>query len=1151
MLGKHRRIWLLIIGFSFILLLNMASKSLLSMVTADINKIDVVSGDLKKELNCTSVTLVTGDVAIVSQLAEGQLGIATIQADPYNTKRGFQRITNSKGTYVIPTDISLDKLDIELFNVEYLVKEGYDKMKSLPVMVTTSTMEVHTQQSIVKCIQAFDGRLTASFQGISTLALDLPMRTLGNSVHNLLEQPYVKKIWLDKKVHVCLNDSVPLIGVPELWNAGYNGTGIQIAIIDTGIDDTHPDLDDLDDNPNTFDPKVIRKVNFSNDDTTDDLHSHGTHCAGIAAGTGAMSGGKNRGVAPGAKLWNVKVLNQYGWGDDSWVVAGINYAAYGPDGIPHSGDEADVISMSLGGDATDGSDPASLAVDRAVRLGVVVVIAVGNEGEYLQIRSPGCAKQAISVGASFKQDEIATFSSRGPTLDYRVKPDVLAPGVFINSTVPENLTGAYYQLKSGTSMAAPHVAGSAALLLQAVGTLPANLSLPSYVKDVLISTAKDLGYDVYTQGGGRIYLPSAASTDIVADPATISFSDTQDKENLQNATITFYNLNATSSHALNLNVSVIDLAGNTVNCAELNATVLNIAPNSKVAVLLTVNMSCPSQLYSGKIYAGVDGKTSVHVIFGIANMNHVTITVRNKYGFPVQDRTVYVVGDPGIPGFTWLGAYPSDNVSLSVISGVYHILASRVDFSTNATIVTIADHVSITSDMNITLDEGKTFKIDLNPNKPNQIIADKWVALSLKNAYLFEFGGIIYPGNTVTYVSATSLHTSYSYCYYPKTYYDASDRWRLNTPEWNNLIYGLETISRNVTLTADYNNLVQRTADYKVAEQPGVGNIIQFLSDSGTYWHAASGFSNDLPQRRVEWLSPSPACQIGVYGSSQAGFWTNSPLSYPAKSKPYIAYGEHPLVSGLSLNMATENFTIGDSLCADTFGNEYESPGDLAIFTGDAQVFHMTIKGWFLLIVHYTGILPIKVVTRSYGGSLPLSKNTTTELSFTTDPTQDCQPPKIKMNVKGSDLGCRVPQGEVLVNVTVSDESSLTSTSLEYSIDDGGTWSGAITRNVIGNIYQFSLRTVYDNSYVSLRFNATDSSGNRVSQTAIRGVLVKDLGNLNSDRQVDGKDLAIVAKAYNTKPGQPLWNSLADTNLDRKIDGLDIAVIASHFGRKW
>jgi hypothetical protein len=122
---------------------------------------------------------------------------------------------------------------------------------------------------------------------------------------------------------------------------------------------------------------------------------------------------------------------------------------------------------------------------------------------------------------------------------------------------------------------------------------------------------------------------------------------------------------------------------------------------------------------------------------------------------------------------------------------------------------------------------------------------------------------------------------------------------------------------------------------------------------------------------------------------------------------------------------------------------------------------------------------------------------------------------------------------------------------LEYSIDDGGTWSGAITRNVIGNIYQFSLRTIYDDSYVSLRFNATDSSGNRVSQTAIRGVLVKDLGNLNSDRQVDGKDLAIVAKAYNTKPGQPLWNSLADTNLDRKIDGLDIAVIASHFGRKW
>jgi len=1146
---RERRSWLLFACFSLMLLVSLIDGYLPSKVMAGIDKVDVITGNVQEGFGCKRVTLVTGDVVIVSELPGKQIGIAVVRADPNNAKRGFQRITNSKGTYVIPTDISLDKLDIELFNVEYLAKEEYDKMKNLPVMVTTFDVSMQAEQSITKDIQAFNGRVKASFKGISTLALDLPTSTLGKSVQSLLERPYVKKIWLDKKVHACLSDSVPLIGGPELWNSGYNGSGIEIAIIDTGIDCTHPDLDDLDDNPNTYDPKVIRKVNFSSDNTTDDLRGHGTHCAGIAAGTGALSGGKNRGVAPGAKLWNVKVLNQYGWGEDSWVISGIDYAAYGPDGIAHSGDEADVISMSLGGDPTDGSDPASLAADRAVRLGVVVVIAAGNGENYLQVGSPGDAKQVITVGASTKQDEIAVFSSRGPTLDYRVKPDVLAPGVFINSTVPRNLTGTYYQLKSGTSMAAPHVAGCAALMLQACKTLPAGLSINNYIKDMLISTAKDLGYDVYTQGGGRIQVPCAASTDILADPATISFCDAPKQGNEMNATVTFYNLNATSDHVLNLTMSVTDFAGNVVNCAGLNATVLCIAPNSKAAVFLAINTSCPSSLYSGRIYASIDGKTSVQVIFGIAKMNHVTIILKDKYGNSVQDRSIYVIGDPGIPDFSILGLYPSENVTLSVLSGTYYVFGYRNDPVTNEPIWTLADNVSINSDIIITLDEGRNFKIDFNPNKANQIMADRWV-LFKHSTFIFESGGLIYPGNTAAYVSATKVPVSFSYCYYPKAYYNASDRWSLNTPEWHNLVYGLEEVSKNVTFTADYNNLVQRTTDYKMAEQLGTGNIIQWVGEPNTYWHGSSVFNVDLPQRRIEWLCPSPASHIGIYGSPQTGLWITSPLSYAPKSRPYIAFGEHPFVSGLSLNFAEENFTIGNALCADTSEDEYRSAGDLAIFSGGVQVFSMTVKGWFLLTVHFHGILALTIVARSYGSPF-LSKNTITELSFTTDFTRDCQPPKIKMKVKGSDMGCRVPQGEVSVNVTVTDENLLTSTSLEYSIDDGKTWAKAIVRDVIGDTYQYSLRTIYDNTYVSLRFNATDSMGNRISQTTFRGLVVRDLGNLNGDRKVDGKDLAIAAKAYNTKPGQPLWDLRADTNLDHEVDGLDIAVVVSHYGRAW
>ncbi|GAI40080.1 unnamed protein product, partial [marine sediment metagenome] len=139
---------------------------------------------------------------------------------------------------------------------------------------------------------------------------------------------------------------------------GNRGEGEEIAILDTGIDSSHPALDDLDDNPVTNDPKVIVNVNFSDDQSSGDLFGHGTHCAGIAAGTAA--GTDYQGVAPGAWLWNVKVLNQWGIGYESWIISGINFASLGPDNMPETGDEADIISMSLGLlDYSDGTDPVS------------------------------------------------------------------------------------------------------------------------------------------------------------------------------------------------------------------------------------------------------------------------------------------------------------------------------------------------------------------------------------------------------------------------------------------------------------------------------------------------------------------------------------------------------------------------------------------------------------------------------------------------------------------------------------------------------------------------------------------------------------------------------------------------------------------------
>ncbi|GAG79470.1 unnamed protein product, partial [marine sediment metagenome] len=210
---------------------------------------------------------------------------------------------------------------------------------------------------------------------------------------------------------------------------------------------------------------------FVNDDEDPmDDYGHGTHCAGIAAGNGNV-----KGVAPDAILYAYKVLNEMGGGTEADVILGIERAV-DPNNDDDFSDCIDVISMSLGGYGNP-DDPASQAVDNAVENGVVVVISAGNSGPSQKtIRSPGTSRKAITVGASCKTVDIGTdnycssavssFSSRGPVVwkeGSMIKPDVIAPGVNIISTVRNG----GYESNSGTSMAAPHVAGAAALLIQA------------------------------------------------------------------------------------------------------------------------------------------------------------------------------------------------------------------------------------------------------------------------------------------------------------------------------------------------------------------------------------------------------------------------------------------------------------------------------------------------------------------------------------------------------------------------------------------------------------------------------------------------------------------------------------------------------------
>ena len=326
------------------------------------------------------------------------------------------------------------------------------------------------------------------------------------------------QIYPDLPVQAFLADSVAQIGADELWTYtdGYGlpltGEGIVVAVIDTGVDYTHPDLG------GAFGPsyKVIGGYDFYNHDSDPmDDNGHGTHVAGTIA-----ANGEAKGVAPDARILAYKTLGREGQGTMSDVIAAID-RAMDPNQDGDTSDRADIISMSLGG-AGEATDPVCLAVASAVEAGIVVVAAAGNDGPLMgTVASPGIAPDAITVGAVNDTGALAAFSSRGAAPDFVIKPEISAPGVGIVSTVPYSncvmSSPSGYLSASGTSMATPHVSGGAALLLQ----LHTDWT-PEQVKSALITSAEKIDESIWSAGAGEMWLPAAAETTLFPIPAIIS-----------------------------------------------------------------------------------------------------------------------------------------------------------------------------------------------------------------------------------------------------------------------------------------------------------------------------------------------------------------------------------------------------------------------------------------------------------------------------------------------------------------------------------------------------------------------------------------------------------------------------------------------------
>lgn len=271
-------------------------------------------------------------------------------------------------------------------------------------------------------------------------------------VERLPEQPEPPKL------HLQITGST--LNTEKVWDAGFTGKGVGVAILDSGVA-PHKD----------FEGRLAVFKDFTNPENDDkpwDPAGHGTHVAGDAAGSGAASKGRHKGAAHEATILGLKIGNESG-PDLSAAVTAIDWA------IAHK-DEHNirVMNMSFGGPNVDPTtDPLMLAIQKANEAGIVSVIAAGNEGPWPNtVGSPGDSPHALTVGASdtkktpdWKDDTLARFSSRGPVPNGAPKPDVVAPGVQINAPDAGDYTG--YVAFSGTSMASPVTAGVLATWFQA------------------------------------------------------------------------------------------------------------------------------------------------------------------------------------------------------------------------------------------------------------------------------------------------------------------------------------------------------------------------------------------------------------------------------------------------------------------------------------------------------------------------------------------------------------------------------------------------------------------------------------------------------------------------------------------------------------
>ncbi len=549
------------------------------------------------------VTLITGDRVFV-QTRPSAPPLLRLEPGAGRRRIQFFQYVSREHAYVLPSDaaplVASGRLDRRLFDVTVLLANGYGDLHRSEIPLLMRYSSAAAARSDVPGLKTL---MRYRYQPLAAAKTDKKQAV--SAWRALTAAAGVQRVWLDAKAALSLDQSVPHIGAPQAWQRGLDGSGVKVAVLDSGYDPSHPDLAGA----------VIASRNFTNDpDGVTDTIGHGTHVASTVAGRG----GQYRGVAPGAELLIGKVCaltetSPSGQCPESAILAGMEWAAE---------QGARVVNLSLGGAPTDGTDPVSAAVnDLTARYGTLFVAAAGNHypwqpGEQA-VSTPAAADAALAVASLTRDDRLSEFSNAGPRVgDFALKPDLAAPGQDIVAARAAQgylgePVGDRHTRMSGTSMASPHVAGAAAILAGAHPKWRA-----TELKAALLSTAKPVaGVSVYARGTGLVDVDRATSQPVHAEPGTLSmgyFKWPNASPPPSSKPVTYHN---DSAGAVTL---ALQATSDVTGMFNVDANTVSIPAHGSATVNVTVTAQ-PRHLglHSGELVArSADGATIVRTTLG-------------------------------------------------------------------------------------------------------------------------------------------------------------------------------------------------------------------------------------------------------------------------------------------------------------------------------------------------------------------------------------------------------------------------------------------------------------------------------------------------------------------------------------------------------